>query len=118
MEKKDKVPKMYFKIFKSKKNNQFYFNLVSINGKIIGSSEGYKTKQSAIKTIRNFGLSFFSFFKSKKNNQFYFNFRSPNKKIIFQSESYTRLFSLLKTYESIRKNILLNNIDLAKLIKE
>ena len=41
---------MKFKIFKDKKG-EFRFNGVANNGKIIFKSEGYKRKQSVIKTI-------------------------------------------------------------------
>jgi uncharacterized protein YegP (UPF0339 family) len=33
------------------KNKQYYFRVVSTNGKIVLQSEGYKTKQSRKKTI-------------------------------------------------------------------
>lgn len=42
---------MYFYLFKSTANNQWYFNLQSANHKRIAASEGYHNKQNAIDTI-------------------------------------------------------------------
>jgi len=43
----------YFKLFKSEKNNQFYFNLKAGNHETILQSEGYTTKASAINGIES-----------------------------------------------------------------
>ncbi len=40
-----------FELFKGV-NNQWYFNLVATNGKVIASSEGYTQKRGALKGIR------------------------------------------------------------------
>jgi len=37
----------YFNLFKSDKNNEYYFNLKAGNHEIILQSEGYKAKASA-----------------------------------------------------------------------
>jgi len=39
-------------IWKSKKNNQWYFTIKSSNGKIVVQSEGYKRRASAVKTAK------------------------------------------------------------------
>lgn len=49
-----------FEVFKSEKNNEFYFRLKSGNGQIILQSEGYKTKNNCLKGIASV----------KKNSQF------------------------------------------------
>ena len=41
---------MKFELFKGR-DEQFYFNIVSTNGKVVASSEGYTQKKSAIQTI-------------------------------------------------------------------
>lgn len=41
---------MKFEVFKGE-DGQYYFRLRSSNGKIVAPSEGYKRKQSALKTI-------------------------------------------------------------------
>jgi len=40
-----------YKVFKDKKG-EYRFNLVAGNGEVIASSEGYKTKQGALKGIK------------------------------------------------------------------
>lgn len=42
---------MYFYLFKSSANNQWYFNIRSANHERIAASEGYHNKQDAINTI-------------------------------------------------------------------
>ncbi|EIL87233.1 YegP family protein, partial [Rhodanobacter spathiphylli] len=42
---------MYFYLFKSTANNQWYFNIRAANHERIASSEGYHNKQDAINTI-------------------------------------------------------------------
>ena len=41
---------MKFELFKGR-DGQFYFNIVSTNGQVVASSEGYTQKKSAIQTI-------------------------------------------------------------------
>ena len=40
-------------VVKKTKNNQFRFNLIADNGKVVATSETYTTKAMASKTIRN-----------------------------------------------------------------
>lgn len=42
---------MYFYLFKSNPNNQWYFNIRAANHERIASSEGYHNKQDAVNTI-------------------------------------------------------------------
>ena len=42
---------MYFQIFKSKANNQWYWHLKSANHEIIAVSEGYTTKDNCLHCI-------------------------------------------------------------------
>lgn len=49
-----------FKIFKSSRNSQFYFNFIAPNNQIMAQSEGYISKQSAkdaIATIKAYAGS-------------------------------------------------------------
>jgi uncharacterized protein YegP (UPF0339 family) len=41
----------HFKIFKSEKNKQFYFNFIGNNGQVMLQSEGYTRKSNAKKAI-------------------------------------------------------------------
>lgn len=43
--------KIRFVIFRGKKNRQFYFRIVSRNGKTVAQSEGYKRRASARQAI-------------------------------------------------------------------
>ncbi|HLD98174.1 MAG TPA: YegP family protein [Candidatus Nanoarchaeia archaeon] len=38
---------------KSSKNNQWYFSIVSRNGKIMAQSEGYKKESNVLKSIQS-----------------------------------------------------------------
>ena len=49
------VPK--YEIFKSEKDQQFYFHLKAGNGEIILASEGYVAKESAQKGIHSVGVN-------------------------------------------------------------
>lgn len=42
---------MYFFLFKSTNNNQWYFNIRAANHERIAASEGYINKQDAVNTI-------------------------------------------------------------------
>lgn len=42
-----------FKLFKGKKNNQWYWNLTAKNGKVICQSEGYKDMKTALKGMKS-----------------------------------------------------------------
>ena len=47
--------KGHFEVFRSK--NQWYFRLKAANGEIIADSEGYKTKQGALKGVASVQLN-------------------------------------------------------------
>lgn len=49
---------MKFHILRSHKNDEFYFNLVARNGKIVATSETYKRKATMRKTIAKINPSF------------------------------------------------------------
>ncbi len=101
----------------------FRFNLLAINGQIVGSSEVYTTKASClcgIESVRKNApaaplsdLSVgaesaspcprFELFTDKAG-EFRFRLRARNGKIILVSEGYTRKDGCLKGIESVRKN--------------
>jgi len=43
---------MYFTLWKSERDNQWYFILVAKNGETIAQSEGYTRKENALKGIK------------------------------------------------------------------
>jgi uncharacterized protein YegP (UPF0339 family) len=43
---------MYFKLWRSTSDHQWYFSLFAKNHEIIASSEGYESRQGALKGVR------------------------------------------------------------------
>merc|ERR1712050_173892 len=81
-----------FQIFKSEKNDEFYFRLKAGNGEIILASEGYKAKAGAengIKSVRENSSIPERFDKrDNKNGVPYFVLKAGNHEIIGMSEMY------------------------------
>lgn len=94
-----------YKIYRSDKNNDFYFVLVAKNGEVILSSEGYQTKEGAMngissvsingKTKTNFEM------RVSKDGKHYFVLKANNNKIIGVSEMYSQLSSSYNGIESV-----------------
>ena len=89
-------------------NNNYYFNLKAANGEIIGHSEGYTTKQSALNGINAVKVnspydSQYGLFQGR-NNQYYFNLRSTNNQIVLQSEGYVSKQGALNGITSVKIN--------------
>lgn len=82
-----------FEIFRSDRNQQFYFRLKAANGRNILSSEGYIAKYSCENGIasvkRNAPLDERYEKKTNKAGQYYFNLKAGNGEIIGTSEAYT-----------------------------
>ena len=51
---------MRYTIWESKKDGQWYWNLIARNGEIVAASEGYSSKQMALKGIRATKKSLFA----------------------------------------------------------
>ncbi|QIQ21961.1 YegP family protein [Zophobihabitans entericus] len=107
-----------FEVFKSPKNNQFYFRLKASNGQVILQSEGYTTKDNCKKGVLSV----------KKNSQFdkafdkkpkHFNLKSvDNGQVIGTSEQYTSEKARDEGIESVKKNApTAEMIDLTKVKK-
>ncbi len=82
-----------FEIFKSDKNNEFYFRLRASNNEIILRSEGYTTKQNCFngtESVRKNSKKDSNFErKTSSNNQYFFNLLSEdNGQVIGTSEMY------------------------------
>lgn len=81
-----------FEIFRSDRNQQFYFRLKAANGKNILSSEGYTSKSSCEKGVdsvkRNAPLSE-RYEKKDAPGNYRFNLKAANGEIIGRSEGYT-----------------------------
>lgn len=74
-------------------NGEFQFNLKANNGKVILSSEGYKSMdntKNGIESVKKNSLKESNFVKLiAKNGQLYFNLKASNSQIIGTSEMYT-----------------------------
>jgi len=81
-----------FELFKSDKNDEFYFRLKASNGEIILQSEGYKAKASCengIKSVRENSAHEERFDKREsKNGHPYFVLKASNGQVIGNSEMY------------------------------
>lgn len=100
----------YFKLFKSDKNNQYYFNLKAGNNEIILQSEGYTTKAGAengidsVKTNSQFDSKFDRLLA--KNGQYYFNLKASNGQVIGTSEMYKSKEGMETGIASVKANAL------------
>ncbi|WP_103865716.1 MULTISPECIES: YegP family protein [Aquimarina] len=97
-----------FKIHKSDKNNQYYFNLHAGNSQVILSSEMYTTKQGCkggIESVKNNSQIDEQYDrKEAKNGQFYFTLKATNGEAIGKSEMYTTKTARDNGIESVKKN--------------
>jgi uncharacterized protein YegP (UPF0339 family) len=98
----------YFTIFKSDKNDDYYFNLKAPNHEIILASQGYTSKAAAengIESVKTNSPEDDNFErKIAKNEQFYFNLKASNGQIIGTSEMYTAKAGRDNGIESVKKN--------------
>ena len=98
----------YFKLFKSDKNEQYYFNLSAGNHEIILASQGYTTKggaENGIESVKNNASDDAKYErKEAKNDQFYFNLKAGNGEIIGTSEMYTSKAGRDNGIESVKTN--------------
>ncbi len=95
-----------FEIYKSEKNDQFYFRLKAANGQVVLQSQGYKGKISAkngiesviknSKDAKNFEK------KEAANGKFYFNLKSTNQQIIGSSQMYASADGRDKGIEAVK----------------
>ena len=96
-----------YELFKGR-NDQFYWHLRAENGKIILSSEGYKSRAGAengIESVRDNSRIEDRFEKLKsKDGQFYFNLKAANHEVIGTSEMYTSVASRDKGIVSVMSN--------------
>jgi len=86
------IMKSHFEIFKSPKDDQFYWRLRAANGEIVLRSEGYTSKQSAEKGIASVRVhspsdeNYTRFIA--KNKEYAFNLKAKNNEIIGWGETY------------------------------
>jgi uncharacterized protein YegP (UPF0339 family) len=93
---------------KKGKSGKFSFNLKSANGKVVLTSQTYKTKAAAkngIKAVCNNCRKATNFEKkATKKGQPYFVLLAGNKQVIGKSQSYASKASMLKGLAAVKKN--------------
>ena len=96
---------MKFEIFKSEKNEKFYFNLKAGNGQVVLSSQGYANKAGAkngIASVQKNGNNLDNYeTKVAKNGKHHFNLLSTNKQIIGSSQMYASKDSMNKGIKAV-----------------
>ncbi|MBR9922848.1 MAG: YegP family protein [Bacteroidetes bacterium] len=99
---------MKFEIFKSEKNDKFYFNLKAKNGQVILSSQGYAQKSGAkngIESVRtNCGDDDLYEIKEASNGKVFFNLLAKNKQVIGSSQMYASKSGMQNGIESVKTN--------------
>ena len=93
---------------KKGKSGKFSFNLKSANGKVVLTSQTYKTKAAAkngIKAVSNNCGNKANFeHKVTKDGKPYFVLLAANKQVVGKSQSYASRASMLKGIASVKKN--------------
>lgn len=96
-----------FELFQGR-DNQFYFRLKAGNGEIIGSSEGYVSKQGAnggINSVKeNAPIEARYKIFTGQDGKHYFNLKAPNGEIILQSQGYATQSGATSGKDSVKRN--------------
>jgi uncharacterized protein len=102
------MPHPQFQV-KTARNSWFYFNLTAPNGKIVFSSEMFKTKDDCLSGIervrKNAHLSGHYIAKLGKYGQIYFVLRTANDELLGKSGFYSSVPELEKGIELVKKNV-------------
>lgn len=101
-----KFPKF---IITKAKNGEYMFNLWSVNGRIILTSETYTQKQNCIKgieSVQNHADEDKNYDRktAKNGNQYYFNLKARNGQIIGKSEMYGSVASRDNGIEAVKRD--------------
>lgn len=98
----------YFTLFKSEKNQEYYFNLKADNHQIILASEGYKAMAGAengIASVQKNSANISNYDRREaKDGQFYFVLKAGNGEIIGTSEMYTTPAAMENGIDSVKLN--------------
>lgn len=109
-------------IVKTAKDGQTYFTLTAGNGEVIGKSEMYKQKSSAMNGIESVKKNAPKAeidgeknpkFETKEGNdgKTYFNLTATNGEVIFSSQGYASRSGAVNGIESVQKNSQVAEID-------
>ena len=96
-----------FELYKDKAG-EYRFRLKAGNGEVIGSSEGYTTKSSALNGIKSVSTNAPEegqyTLKEGKNGKTYFNLKANNHQIILSSQGYSSKSGAESGVKSVMKN--------------
>lgn len=95
-----------FEIFRSEKNQEFYFRLKASNGKKILASEGYTSKSSCEKgaeSVKKNAPLNERYVKKDAPENYRFNLKAANGEIIGRSEGYTTEAARDQGIEAVKK---------------
>ncbi|TRZ45362.1 YegP family protein [Robertkochia solimangrovi] len=97
-----------FELFKSDKNDKFYFNLKANNGQVILASQAYESKAGAsngINSVKENCAEDGKFErKTASNGKFHFNLKSGNGQIVGTSQMYASEAGMENGIESVKKH--------------
>ena len=96
-----------FQLFKSPKNNQYYFRLRAGNGEIILGSEGYYGEQSCrdgIASVKKNAPYDERYLEREDNGSYSFVLKAENGRTIGRSESYTTAAARDNGIEAVKRN--------------
>jgi len=97
-----------FTLFKSDKDDQFYFNLKADNHEIILQSQGYTSKQNCEKGIASVRINSVEDERFEqniaKNEEFYFILKAANGETLGKSETYTSKAAMQNGIRSVQEN--------------
>ena len=96
-----------FEIFKSARNQQYYFRLKAGNGEIILGSEGYVSKQgcqNGIQSVKTHAPYDGNYERKEGISNYTFNLKANNGEIIGKSENYTTKKGREGGIESVKRN--------------
>ena len=92
------------------KGSKYRFRLKAGNGELIGQSQGYSSKSTALKGIHsvntNAGEESQYEFKQGDNGKTYFNLIAKNKQVILTSQGYSSESGAKSGMKSVMKNAL------------
>ena len=96
-----------FVLFKSTKNNEYYFRLQAANGEPILASEGYTTKQNCengIDSVKNHAPYDSNYERKDNIGNYTFNLKATNNQVIGRSENYTSSQGRENGIDSVKRN--------------
>ena len=99
---------MKFEIFKSEKNDEYYFRLKAGNGEIILASEGYKSKtscKSGIESVMKNCMEEKRYDrKQATNGKWHFSLKSGNGQVIGTSQMYATADAMERGIAAVTKS--------------